>query len=92
MGNLLKRLKEDYEFIVVDSPPVGLVTDPALLMKHTDMGLIIVRADLSKKGSVFHAVEMLRKTSANIQLGIVINAVKFAGEYGYKNGYGKYGI
>lgn len=91
MGKLLDRLKEDYEFIVVDSPPVGLVTDPALLMKHTDMGLVIVRAGMTRTGAVSFAIETLRKTSPDLQLGVVINAVKFAGEYSYKNGYGKYG-
>jgi tyrosine-protein kinase Etk/Wzc len=90
MGNLLGRLKEDYEFIILDSPPLGMVTDPALLMKHTDLGLIIVRADMTRKGSTSHAVNMLRKTSPDLQLGVVINAVKFMGEYSYQNGYGGY--
>jgi tyrosine-protein kinase Etk/Wzc len=89
MGNLINQLKKDYEFIVIDSPPLGMVTDPALLMTHTDMGLIIVRADVTRKRNISRAVDTLRKTSPDKQLGIVINAGRFSGENGYGYNYGK---
>ena len=88
MGTLLESLKEKYEFILLDSPPLGLVTDPTLLMNYTDLALIVVRANLTRKGSVLHAVESLKKTTPDLQLGIVINAVKHARGYGYSYKYG----
>ena len=92
MKQLLELLKKEYELIVLDSPPLGLFTDPALLMKHADMGLIIVRAGMTRRDSIGLAVDTVRRTSRELQLGIVINAVKYrGGEYGYRNGYARYG-
>jgi len=92
MRNLLEHLKKDYELILVDCPPVGLFTDPALLLKHTDMGLIVVRHDLTRRDSIRMAVETVRRTSPDLQLGIIMNGIRqFGGEYGYRNGYARYG-
>ena len=90
MTKLLESLREKYEFIILDSPPFGLVTDPTLLMSDTDLALIIVRANLTRRKSVLHAVGSLKKTSPDLQMGIVINAVKHARGYGYSYKYGGY--
>jgi Mrp family chromosome partitioning ATPase len=58
-------------------------------MTHTDMGLIIVRADVTSKRNISRAIDTLRKTSPTKQLGIVINAGRFSGENGYGYNYGK---
>ncbi|MDF1527247.1 MAG: polysaccharide biosynthesis tyrosine autokinase [bacterium] len=86
MRNLLEDLKQRYEFIVLDSPPLGLVTDPALLMKLTDLGLVVARAEKTFKAALTHTAESLKRLSPDLQLGILINAAKDAKRYGYKYG------
>jgi len=90
MRNLIENLKEKYEYILLDSPPLGLVTDPTLLMNYTDLALIVVRANTTRRGSVLYAVESLKKTTPDLQIGMVINAVKHARGYGYSYKYGGY--
>src|SRR6185312_15498515 len=46
---VINRLKELYEFVIIDTPPVGLVTDGIMAMKKTDVTIYVVRANYSKK-------------------------------------------
>lgn len=48
MKNLLQELKTQYDYIIVDTPPIGLVTDALLAMKYADINLYIVRQKYSK--------------------------------------------
>ena len=57
-------------------------------MNYTDLGLIVIRANLTRKESVLHAVESLKKITPDLQMGVVINAVKHGRGYGYSYTYG----
>lgn len=46
---LLEELKKNYDVIILDTPPVGLVTDGIMAMKHADVSVYVFRADYSKK-------------------------------------------
>lgn len=81
MGNLLTKLKEDYDVIILDSPPLQAVTDAQLLSVKADGTILVLKANTTKKESVFQAKELLEKVGANI-LGIVLNMVE--------NKHGKY--
>ena len=95
---LFDNLKERYEYIIIDTPPLGLVTDSFLLMKHSDVNLFIVRQGVTNKnifGSIIKDLE-----DRNIQASIVINGIegpkgygygKYRYGYGYAYGYGSYG-
>ena len=48
-SGLLEDLKKDYDYIILDTPPVGLVTDGIMAMKQADISIYIFRADYSKK-------------------------------------------
>ena len=94
--SLLTTLRDRYDFILLDSPPLGLVTDPALLMTHSDLGLIVARVGMTPRGSITQAADAVKRLSPDMQLGLVVNAVKSSRGYGYKygykyGGYGKYG-
>ena len=54
-GELFSRLKEEYDYIILDTPPVGLVTDAFLLMQHSDANLFVVRQNYTLK-KVFSAI------------------------------------
>lgn len=96
MAELLETLRERYDFIVIDSPPVDMVIDAAVLSPQTDGILFVVRADQSERGAVLHAISQLEYAKAKV-LGFVFNGVNSEsgggyGKYRYKQrGYGRYG-
>ena len=86
MTELLRRLREHYDYILLDTPPVNLVTDAVVLARRSDGVLFVVRANKSERGAVSYAVEQLGYAQAKI-LGFVLDDVSGGGS-GY--GYGKY--
>lgn len=86
---LFETLKKEYDYIVVDSAPVGLVTDAQLLGRHADTVLYVSRINYTYKEQLRSADELLR-TGKMQKMSLVINDVKTkGGVYGY--GYGSYG-
>lgn len=85
MQKLLENLRQRYDYIIVDSPPVNLVIDAVALSPRCDGVLLVVRANSSERGAVIHAMQQLEYVKANV-LGFVFNAV--TSESG--SGYGKY--
>ena len=87
MKALLDSLQENYDYIILDTSPVNLVTDACVLVPESSGVLFVVRAGLSERGSVLRAVEQLERSHAKI-LGFVLNEVtRESGYYGYR----KYG-
>ncbi len=87
-GNLLAKLRQKYDRIILDTPPVNAVTDAAILSTKVDGVLLIVRAHTTTRDSAQHSVRALVDVSDRL-LGVVLNAYdeRRAG-YGY--GYGAY--
>lgn len=100
MQRLLQELRKEYDFIILDTPPVNMVIDAVVLAPQCDGVLFVVRANRSERGAVIHAVEQLEYSKAKL-LGFVLNGVDLEnssygyGRYRYKRyhryGYGKYG-
>lgn len=86
MQRLIAELREEYDFVILDSPPINMVTDAVVLAPQSDGVLFLVRANHSERGAVIHAVEQLEYAKAKI-LGFVLNGVDMESS-GY--GYGKY--
>jgi capsular exopolysaccharide synthesis family protein len=83
---LILDLKENYDFILFDSPPVIAVTDALILAKKVDMLLLIVRIGLTEKGIVKRARELLANVNAKID-GIVVNGIQVNRYYSKQNNY-----
>lgn len=75
MENLIERLKEEYDIIIIDSAPLQAVTDAQILSRKADGTILVVRAEKTKRDSVMQAKELLQKVDANI-LGVVLNGVE----------------
>lgn len=92
MEQVLAELKEKYDLIVLDTPPVNMVTDAVALAPQTDGVLFVVRANITERGAVIHAVEQLEYTKIKI-LGFILNGVDLEHtSYGYsKQHYKRYG-
>jgi len=96
MKQLLEEMKENYDYIFLDSPPVNMVTDAVVLAPESDGVLFLVRANQSERGAVIRAVEQLEYAKIKI-LGFVLNGTDVErSRYGYKKYryrryyYGKY--
>ena len=75
-------VRQQFDYVLVDAPPVGLVSDAAVLGSQGDGVLLIIDAQNTGKGSVRRAVRKLEAVSANV-LGIVMNNVKGPTQEGY---------
>jgi len=83
VGDLLDRLRERYEWILIDSPPLASVTDALLLARHADMVVMVVQHNKVDKKLVKRNVAAIRKATPNL-LGVVLNAVDVEAKgYGY---------
>jgi capsular exopolysaccharide synthesis family protein len=84
---LIMELKKVYDFILIDTPPIGLVTDGTTLLKQADISLFVVRSDYSKK-SFASIPDQLVEDHKIKNLYIILNSVSHAGgkysSYGYK--------
>ena len=91
MEKLLEQMKEQYEYIILDTPPVNMVTDAIALAPRSDGVLFVVRSNQSDRVSVMHAVDQLEYAQAKI-LGFILNSVELEKtNYGYgKYRYGRY--
>jgi tyrosine-protein kinase Etk/Wzc len=90
MTDLLIKLKKTYKYIIIDTPPIGLVTDGQILMNKSDINLLMVRQDYTTKQMVTNINEIIQKNNIK-NLNIILNDVKsYNSKYGYKYGYGYY--
>lgn len=72
MRKLIEEMKEKYDYIFLDSPPINMVTDAAVLAPKSNGVLFLVRANQSERGAVIHAVNQLERTQAKV-LGFILN-------------------
>ncbi|MCA9108239.1 MAG: hypothetical protein KDA83_22740, partial [Planctomycetales bacterium] len=84
---LFEYLSEEFDIILVDTAPVGLVTDALLLNQLVDTTLFVVRFGKTVKGSLRVIDDIYRKRKLP-RPGIILNGVKRKGKGGYGYGYG----
>ncbi len=86
----MKQFKEQYDYVVVDTPPVGLVSDPIEISRHSDICLFIIRQGITPRHAIDYINDINDKGLMK-NIGIVLNGVDFKktnGHYGYGYGYG----
>lgn len=82
MEELLKILDREYDYVILDSPPVHAVTDAQILSTKVDGVVLVVRAGKTKKESVIAAKASLEKVNAKI-IGTVLNGLEQSKEKYY---------
>lgn len=88
MKNLLNELNKKYDFVIIDTPPIGLVTDGVILMRNSDVNLYVVRHNYTKTRSLT-VINNLYKQEKIDNANIIINDYKYSSSgYGYGYGYG----
>jgi capsular exopolysaccharide synthesis family protein len=96
MQRLMVELGRRFDLVVIDTPPVGLVSDGLALSRYADGVVIVVRDQAVGRNLVRDAVERLRQVGAPL-MGVVVNAVvttssaaRYRYYYGYRHDYGRY--
>lgn len=89
MQDVVQKLRDRYDVIVIDAPPLLPVTDAALLAAQADGAIVVVRYGKTTRDQVLHAVDRLNAVDARV-LGCVLNMTpdRGGGGYGYGYGYG----
>jgi capsular exopolysaccharide synthesis family protein len=85
---LIEKLKLDYDIIVTDNPPVGLVTDGIPVIQKADCPIYIFKANYSKKNFIQNVDRIINENNVP-NLSVILNSVDVESKgYGYNYGYG----
>jgi len=87
MDVFMEQLKKEYDYIIMDTPPLGLVTDALDLTKYSDANLYMVRQDYTEKG-MLGLINDKYKNGEIKNLSFILNYFKLKSGYGYGYGYG----
>ncbi|MGG5341714.1 CpsD/CapB family tyrosine-protein kinase [Enterococcus sp. AZ192] len=85
MEELIQDLKQQYDLVIFDMPPVVAVTDAQIVSSKSDGTILVVRENVSKRDSLLKAKNLLELVDANI-LGVVYNGSKSITDQGYYYG------
>jgi tyrosine-protein kinase Etk/Wzc len=86
-AELIRELRERFDFVILDTPPVAFVTDAMLVAHHADATLYVVRQNFTHPTTLEFANEL--KANPNVkQLSILLNDMEVPRYYGKKYGYG----
>ena len=89
LTQLFDHLKETYDCIIIDTSPVGLISDALILDRFADVTLYVVRQKYTPKDQIKHINELYDTKRLN-NLGVVVNGIKEKTWNGYSYGYGSY--
>ncbi len=92
MSSFIRKLEKDFDYIIFDTPPIGIVSDAIPLVKASDGVVIVAKHNQTTYPELSKTIEILKRTDGKI-LGVVINRVNLsASQRGkYYNNYGYYG-
>jgi hypothetical protein len=82
-----KYMKKEYDYIIVDTPPVSLVTDTLLIAKNADAFIYVIRANYLDK-RMLGFIEDLYQQKKLPNLSLILNDTDLKKSYGYAYGYG----
>lgn len=86
---LIKVIRESYDYVIVDTPPLGNVIDSAIVAQQCDGAVFVVSANTVSYKFIQNTINQLKKTKCKI-LGAVLNKVDMSDNGYYGKYYGKY--
>ena len=91
---MIETVRGLYDYVIIDTPPLGRVIDAAILAHHSDASLLVTKAGEARRRTVTKLKEQLEQ-SGSVFLGIILNKYDIHldkyGSYGSYSGYGIYG-
>lgn len=90
----IDKVREDYDYVIIDAPPLGVVIDAAIIGKYCDGAVLVIEQGVIKRKVVQDVIKQLKRGKVRI-LGAVLNKVDERigayGNYEYKYSYSYYG-
>ena len=91
LEDIIGILKDEYDYIMIDTAPVGLVTDTLQISRVADASIYMCRADYTPKAN-FEMINALANEKKLPNMAVVLNGIDMSKKkYGYYYGYGRYG-
>jgi len=93
LGQLIRELKKKYDYIILDTPPILLLSDALVLMPHADAAIMVTNTDKSSKRSIRLLEESLAQNNLITHISFVLNNIRmkrwqyYFSKYAYKYGY-----
>nr|WKN34681.1 polysaccharide biosynthesis tyrosine autokinase [Tunicatimonas sp. TK19036] len=82
MEELIRCLRDRYDYVIIETPPIGYVADYFVMLKHFDISLFVVRYNYTNKNILGGINDLYAKNKIK-NLYLLFNDVKFSAEYGY---------
>ncbi|MEM6261874.1 MAG: polysaccharide biosynthesis tyrosine autokinase [Bacteroidota bacterium] len=90
LESLINTMRDRYDYVIIDTPPLGLVSDYLIIKEYTDYNIYVVRHGYTDTKAL-DRINELYNTERITNLGLIINGVKSISSYGYNKGnYGYY--
>lgn len=87
MQEFILEAKKEYDFIIIDTPPVAVVADALLLANYVDVNIFVVRQRYSSKNTL-ELIQEFYQSGRLRNIGIIVNDISLSGYYGYGLRYG----
>ncbi|PCJ82671.1 MAG: hypothetical protein COA49_01010 [Bacteroidetes bacterium] len=94
---LIAELKKEYDYVILDTPPILLISDALVLMQHVDTALLVTNTSQSSRRGIKHLEELLEQNNLN-HASFVLNGIKarrfmkYYSKYAARYGYYSYGL
>jgi tyrosine-protein kinase Etk/Wzc len=89
MAEFIEKARKEFDYIIIDTPPIAVVSDTLLLSKFVDINIFVVRQRYSSKNTL-ELIQELYQAQKLKNMGIIINDISLIGYYGYGLRYGYY--
>lgn len=86
MSQLLKQMKV-FDFVILDTPPMGYFTDTEALLDNVDASMLVVRQDRTPAAEINDACDLLRSSGSHF-MGVILNDMTISLTEGHRSGHG----
>ena len=87
-AKMIEEMRKEYDYILIDTPPLGLISDAEIMADYADLSLFVVRHDHSLKEAVEKILGPIKEDSKFWPSAVVFNGLKTRGMTKYGRGYG----
>lgn len=88
-ADFLEKVSQQFDYVLIDTPPVGTFIDGAVIARHVDATFLVVRENFTKRNFILSAFEQLQQAGAHVA-GVVMNACRAESDTYYGYGYYSY--
>lgn len=89
MSDFIKLVEKDYDYIIFDTPPIGVVIDAVPILKSSDGVVVVVKNNSTTYPQLNKTLDIIKRSGGKT-LGVIVNKIKPSETKKYKKGYGGY--